>query len=350
MLKYTAAIFLLLFFNDASSQQDFVKGVYGHPEKFWSNGQRLNDLKVNAVFLHHKSIDSTFMLRARHEKLKVYAEFATLNGEGYVNDHPEAWAVDRNGNNVEKATWFMGVCPTERGFIQYRLNELKKLVSRFDVDGVWMDYLHWHAQFEDPEPILPETCFNTSCINQFQKSTGIIVTGANTKEQADFILTHHEKAWRKWRTQVLGDWVKQFRDTLGKYKPGALLGIYHCPWNDKEYNGARYNILGLDYKILQQHSDVFSPMVYHKRMGRPASWVGENIKWFSKQITRENVKIWPIVQAYNDPGVVDAAEFKDVLIGGTAGSSTGVMMFTSSSVAEDPQKVAVMKEVYGKLR
>ena len=56
--------------------------------------------------------------------------------------------------------------------------------------------------------------------------------------------------------------------------------------------------------------------------------------------------MWPIVQAYNDPTVISAEEFAKVLRNGTAGQSTGVMMFTSHSVAEDDEKTAVMKKIY----
>ena len=36
-----------------------------------------------------------------------------------------------------------------------------------------MDYVHWHAQFEEPEPILPEICFCDHCLDDFSKDTGI---------------------------------------------------------------------------------------------------------------------------------------------------------------------------------
>lgn len=134
-----------------------IKGIYGHPGEFWKKGYDLRDLNVNAVFLHHKSIDTAFMRRARSEGLNIYAEFATLNGEGYVEKNPGAWAVDHTGANVKKATWFMGVCPTDPKFRDHRLSELRNVLNKYDIDGVWLDYLHWHAQFEDPEPILPET-------------------------------------------------------------------------------------------------------------------------------------------------------------------------------------------------
>lgn len=324
-----------------------TRGVYGHPQLFWDKGYQLNKLNVNAVFLHHKSITDSFMRRAGAENLKVYAEFATLNGEGYVQNHPEAWAIGKDGKKVEKATWFMGVCPTDPGFIKHRMDELGMLARKYNLDGVWLDYLHWHAQFEDPDPILPETCFNNSCVTRFSRESGLRIPNGTIAERADYILEHHEKEWRQWRATVVAGWVTQCKEVLKQIRPGALLGIYHCPWNDIEFDSARYKILGLDYTLLRKDADVFSPMVYHKRMGRSPQWVKENIDWFTGRLGDNPTKVWPIVQAYSDSTRMSPAEFEAVLRNAITGTATGVMMFTSNAVAEDEQKVEVMKKVYG---
>ena len=70
------------------------------------------------------------MERAKSEGLKVFAEFATLNGKQYVDQHPEAWPIDKDGNKAKPATWFMGVCPTEPGFKQHRINELRRPAAK----------------------------------------------------------------------------------------------------------------------------------------------------------------------------------------------------------------------------
>lgn len=335
--------------NPAASKKIEIRGIYGSPEPFWKKDLRLDQLGVNAVFMHDGAINEKIMSRARAEGLKVFAEFATLNGNNYVEQHPEAWAIDQNGKKVEAATWFMGVCPTEPGFRQYRTEALKNLLRKFDLDGVWMDYLHYHAQFEDPEPILPETCFCDHCLSGFQSATGLTLPGVNTAEKATWILEHQDKTWRNWRCMVITGWVRDFKKILKDEKPGALLGIYHCPWNDDDFNGARRRILGLDYDLLREHADVFSPMVYHGRMGKDPEWVKENISWFTHRLNvqpDQYPKVWPIVQAHNDPGVITAEAFEKVLRYGAIGRSSGVMMFTSYSVAEDEEKTAIMKKVY----
>jgi hypothetical protein len=324
-------------------------GVYGHPGDFWGKGYSLEELGVNAVFVHSGSIDSALVERAKSEGIKIYAEFATLNGKGYVETHPDAWAINDHGEKAEAASWFMGVCPTNREFREYRKEQLTALLNEFDLDGVWMDYVHWHAQFEEPEPILPETCFCPNCLETFRNFAGLSIPGGNVPDQASWILENHQTAWRGWRCSVIAGWARDMKEIIRKENPGALLGLYHCPWDDEEFGGARRNILGLDYDSLRNIIDIFSPMVYHGRMGRKPEWVKENIEWFCRRLEIKPgifPKVWPIVQAYDDPGQVSAEEFAEVMKGGLSGESSGVMMFTARSVAESKEKTEVMRNIY----
>lgn len=90
-------------------------------------------------------------------------------------------------------------------------------------------------------------------------------------------------------------------------------------------------------------------MVYHGRMGREAVWVKENIEWFCQRLdikADRYPKVWPIIQSYDDPNIISADEFEKVLRCGLGAEATGVMMFTSNSVAENDKKTEIMKKVY----
>jgi hypothetical protein len=322
-----------------------IRAMYSHPKTFWDRGARLDEYGVNALFVHGGSINDALMQRAAAEGARVFAEFPTLNGKGYVEKHEEAWPINQDGQKAEAATWFMGVCPTEPRFREWRMKQLGELLERHDLAGVWMDYFHWHAQFEDPSPILPETCFSPTCIATFERTSGIRVPQGPTAERAQWIMRRHDREWRNWRAEHLLDWAREIKAVLRRKRPGALLGVYHCPWTDQEYDGARQRILGLDLTGLAAVVDVFSPMVYHGRMERPAAWVGESVEWLSRKIGAR-ARIWPIVQAHNDPHTISAEEFEKVLRLGTSGRATGVMMFTAQSVASDEAKLQVMRRVY----
>src|SRR2546426_228827 len=205
----------------------------------------------------------------------------------------------------------MGACPTDPGFRAWRMKQLDELLDGFELAGVWMDYFHWHAQFEDPSPVLPETCFSPTCLAAFETMSGIRVPPGTTAERARWILKRHDPEWRNWRTRHLLDWAREMKAMLRKKRPGALLGVYHCPWEDEEFGAARRRILGLDLDQLVTVVDVFSPMVYHGRMQRRPEWIGENVEWLSRKLGNRP-KIWPIVQAHNDPLAISTDEFEKV--------------------------------------
>jgi hypothetical protein len=210
-----------------------------------------------------------------------------------------------------------------------------------------MDYLHWHAQFEDPRPVLPETCFSPTCLREFSRSTGIRLPAAGLPEQARWILGARESKWREWRCSVIVDWIEAIRAVIERKRPGILLGNYQCPWDDRDFGGARRRILGLDLPRIAPRVDVMSPMVYHARMGRTPEWVGQSVEWLGRAVAGPRApRIWPIVQAHDEPREVPPAEFARVLELGRTGGATGVMMFTIGSVAKSPEKLRILQDLY----
>ena len=83
-----------------------IYGVFGHPNGFWQRCFHLSDFGVNAVFVSSGDIDSQTIERIRAEGCRVFAEFATLNGDygDYVAEHPEAHPIDETGQPVARAT------------------------------------------------------------------------------------------------------------------------------------------------------------------------------------------------------------------------------------------------------
>ena len=332
-----------------NQQAPQIRGIYGNLATFTENGLQLNNWGVNAIFVRGHSITQEGLKQARDQNVKIYMEFPVLNGKSYVKEHPEAWAINQKGEKVEAADWFMGVCPTNPGFKLHRRKELRQMLQNYQVDGVWMDYLHWHAQFETPNPILPETCFCDDCLSNFQADAGIAIPEGATAEKAEWILNNHEKSWRDWRCQITARWVADFEMIIQQEQPNALLGIYHCPWDNKAHNGARRDILGLDFQMLKPHVDVFSPMVYHAMMGRDPQWIRQNLDWFTKHLAinpDDEIKIWPIVQASDKPRTIPPEELESILRNAASGARTGVMMFTGKSVRENPEKTETVKRLY----
>lgn len=328
--------------NDPPS---FIKGVYGNPGALLTEGHSFRSLGVNAVFVRSISLDESLMRSAKQQGVRVYVEFPTLNGKGYVEEHPEAWPVNERGQKSPAADWFMGVCPTDPDFRSYRMTQLRSILSSFDVDGIWLDYLHWHAQFETPEPILPETCFCDRCIKQFANAQDLTVPEGETAYRAHWIRSNQDSSWREWRCGIVTNWVRDIGNEADALRPGVLLGLFYCAWYPDDFDGALTRIMGIDLKALAEIADVFSPMLFHSMMGRSVTWVKEYPAWLRSYVGPAPL-IWPIVQAHNKPGMVSANEFRQVMINGSAPPSSGIMMFSEQSLLADDEKLLVLKLLY----
>lgn len=348
--------FLILFFISCVKEKEelpFMKGVYGNPGTLLEAGYSFDSLGMNAVFVRSGSLTQGFYGRARLQGCRVFVEFPTLNGKDYLTDHPEAWPINEKGEKAPPADWFMGICPTDPGFKTYRSDQLKDILKEFEVDGVFLDYLHWHAQFETPNPILPETCFCGRCTKLFASHIDTEIKGGTDAEKAGWILDHYDKPWRDWRNGILNKWVEEMGEVVQEYRPKAVLGVFFCAWYPEEHQTALYRTLGIDVAALAERVDVLSPMLFHQMTNRPTQWVGQYVSWLEKIIGAENKKfpqIWPIVQAHNKPGIVSAEEFRQVMVEGSRPPASGIMMFSDQSLIDDPEKVAVMKELYKEVK
>jgi hypothetical protein len=230
------------------------------------------------------------------------------------------------------------------------MTALRELLTRYDLDGVWMDYLHWHAQFEDPYPVFIKTCFNDSCLDAFQRWSGVKVEGSTVPEKSRWIFMNAARQWEEWRVSVILDWAREIRSIVKQIRPNALVGNYQCAWKDEDLGGVRRRCLGLDFGELAKYVDVFSPMIYHGRGGKTPEYVRDYVEWFGSRYPIRTEpgsfpQLWPIVQAHDEPRI-SPEEFEQVLRFGLSGKATGVMMFTISSVAADDGKMAAMKRVY----
>ena len=346
----------LLFFSCLSSygqrpeRLPFTKGVYGDPGTLLKNGDDFRSLGINSIFVRSSSLDDELYRAARKQGLRIYVEFPVLNGEEYLKDHAEAWPVTSKGERAPPADWFMGVCLTDSGFMKHREEQLRALLTRHSVDGIWLDYLHWHAQFETADPILPETCFCDRCLNIFQDAKGIELPSGDVQRKAEWIFSNLDPLWRQWRSEVLNQWVRNMKSIIQEIRPGALVGIYYCPWYPDDFDGALFRILGVDLMALAGIADVFSPMLYHQMMGRSSDWVGEYVQWLGGGLAAERKKtlIWPIVQAHNKPGIITTEEFRRVMWNGSRAPASGIMMFTLNTLVGEPSKFEVMKDLYRK--
>lgn len=322
-----------------------VRAVYGGIPGEGIAGFQLADHGVDAVFIGSGSITEERINWVQSQGARIYAEFNTLHRAEYLENHPDAAPIGTDGMPSPAPHGWQGICPSHPGYRAQRMLEFRKLLRNFPLDGVWLDYHHSHASWEREVPVMPDTCFCQRCLQQFTADTSIQLP-ETSQESAQLILSRHAPEWTRWRCDLLTDWVREFRSILDEERPEALLGTFHNPWSDEDFDGARIKKLAIDLKGQADYIDVFSPMPYHARFGHVGDlgWISEQTSWLGEHLGIEGsgdaeTQIWPIVQLSDWGEEVAESEIPAIIDHGLRAPSTGVIVFAWGSLKKQPAKV-----------
>jgi hypothetical protein len=331
-----------------------MRGIYGGvPQEILDSGRSLRAFGLDAVWMGSGSFTKERVALLRAQGVAVYAEFNTLHVADYLKEHPDAAPVGTDGRVSPPPDGWQGICPSHEAYRGSRMEAFRRLLRDFDLDGVWLDYHHAHASWEQAVPSLPDTCFCARCLARFRKDTGVPLPEADTPELSRLLLTTHRKAWVRWRCDLFTDWVREFREIRDATRKGALLGTFHNPWTDEERDGARIEKLAIDLRAQAEHLDVFSPMPYHARFGHPTEpeWISRQVAWLGRSLgvlgrPGERHRIWPIVQVSDWGETVPVEQVPAVLDHGSRLPATGVMVFAWSGLRKQPEKVESVGRVF----
>ena len=334
-----------------------IRGIYGGiPTELLEHGS-LQNHGVNAIFMGSGSLNAERMAVLKKQGAKVFAEFNTMHVAGYLKEHADAAPIGVDGKACPPPHDWQGICPTHAGYRKFRMDAFRRVLNDFEIDGIWLDYHHSHASWERAVPRMPDTCFCRRCVAQFTRETKTPLPEESTPQLARTILENHKEQWVQWRCDVFTDWVREFRSIIDETRPQALLGTFHCPWTDTEFDGALRSKLAIDLKAQAEYIDVFSIMPYHARFGhaQDPSWISRQTAWLGAHLgikgeLEERQRIWPIVQLSDWGESVPADQVHSILDHGTRRPATGVMVFNWGSLSKQTDKVEAMTEYYRAIR
>lgn len=330
-----------------------IRGLYGgFPRTIYERGQTPADYGINAIWVGSGGLKHDEIDRCHQEGLKVFAEFNSMHFADYLKDHPDAAPLGTDGRPSPPPHGWQGVSPFHVGYRRNRMDEFRRVLETFDIDGIWLDYHHAHASWERDEPALPDTDFCTAALLQFTRQTGISLP-ADVAEAAKLLLGAQRDAWTQFRCDVFTDWVREYREIIDAVRPKALLGTFHCPWSPADFDGAIRHKLAIDLPAQAKSIDVFSIMPYHARFGhqQDPAWITRQTISLGKLLNlkgspEEKQKIWPIVQLADWGPTVEVEQIRQILDYGTRLPATGVMVFHWSGISQQWDKVESLGNAY----
>lgn len=334
-----------------------VRGIYGgFPQAVFDRGQTPADYGINAIWIGSGGLRKDQIKRCHDLGLRVFAEYNSMHHAAFLKDHPDAAPVGRDGKPSPPPQGWQGVSPFHAGYRRNRMEEFRRVLETFEIDGIWLDYHHSHASWERDEPDMPDTDFSEVALKQFSDATGLQLP-ADTSAAADKLLDEYRDEWTQFRCGVFTDWVREYRSIVNEVRPEALLGTFHCPWSPDDYHGAIRHKLAIDLPAQAEYIDVFSIMPYHARFGhaQDPEWIFRQTRALGDllQLTgnpEEKQKIWPIVQLADWGAEVPVEQVRQVLEFGTRRPATGVMVFHWSGVSQQWPKMDAIGEAYRGIR
>jgi len=290
-------------------------------------------LTLPAIFGGYKN--DKLISSLHQEKIKVYASIGIFVGKDWWEKYPKSRPINSEGKPVEGEDGYGGLIPVIPFIRERKLEEIKELITRYPVDGVWLDFIRWPCHWEVHHPRIEQTSFDSLTLEQFQRDTKITIPEefSDISQIANWILKHHRNIWTAWKCLQITNFVKEAREIIKIRGKDKIVGIFTVPWREKDYNNAIHKIIGQDYAALSKYVDIFSPMVYHLMCDRNVRWIREVTTYIYQNSKKE---VLPIIQAGSTPSHLSKEEFKAALENALcAEGSSGVIVFTLKDILQE---------------
>jgi hypothetical protein len=246
---------------------------------------------ANAAWFHMFD-DRAFEACARHG-IAACVEFKTFRADFETN--PELIPIGADGRPIRFGALVQGVCLSQHEFLDQVEADLRAGVAAYRPAGIWLDYLTYAGWFEQPDPDLQESCFCRACVAAFCEQTGV---AADTPAE---ILADHAASWAGHKCARVAAYAARYAQIIREALPGCVVGAYMCPWLPDEHGGALRRIFAQDYSLLAPAIDVFTPLIYGTKSGRPTSW-GRTFLEHAPAFVPQNRKVQLILDALDGPG------------------------------------------------
>ena len=154
--------------------------------------------------------------------------------------------------------------------------------------------------------------------------------------------THRECQWCRGVNRV--GVINEIAEFMKQQAAGNCeLGYFAVPFKPVDVSSLVTD-LSQDHKTLAKHFDFVSPMLYHRMIGKPASYISEYVSWLAGETGKPIV---PIIQVKDMPGedTLSVNEMRRAFAEATKLPSAGVAWFTWEAALEQ-SKTDIIRSLF----
>ncbi len=302
-------------------------GMYGVPTGTGDGSgilaAQFKEANVSAVFVPPDRDTIRFF---REQDFEVFLTLNVFGGRQAWKMFPDSIPVTADGAKLSGK--YGGVCPTHFEWRESRLQLLDSWLKDYSgeevISGVWLDFIRYPGSWEHTEASIPDTCYCHRCLTFFQVEKGVVLPdGLSVADAARWIKENAADKWLQWKKEQITAFVRDVRAVVDKAGVGqkVRLGVFLVPWMRGENDGAVTFLLGQDAEQFAGYVDVFSPMVYHRMVGKTPDWISQVTEYFAEVTGKP---IWPIIQAED----LEAVEFAKAVAATGTGKGQGLLVYS----------------------
>lgn len=334
-----------LFYDEIDSKDVELRGVWHrltekNPEELIKTLDRLKEGHFNAIFpetwyhgmtIYPSEVVDQLPQFKGWDPMKVLVEEGKKRGievhpwmecffvgvdEKHSLEYYKDWlAVNREGKIIsELEEGYIYLCPSREESRQLVLNVYKELVSKYDIDGLQLDYVRYPRS----KPYEKGYCYCEHCQEEFKKKYGVNpldITPTNNPEMWE--------KWRKWREDNITTFVEKTVKELKAIKKDLEISAAVFPEYEQSLNEIMQNWkLWIDKGWL----DFVCPMIY-----------SDDIEWVDKMSKEfiEKAKVIPVAPGIAPFMKIPPNNIMYQIIALRKNGAAGVVMFALHSVTDD---------------
>lgn len=306
-------------------------------------------LGINTAFVSAAlASDPGFRGMARTNGIALYIILPTFYRAEALAAEPGLAAITADGTPA-RDEWVEFICPSREDYRSRHAAYVMDLVRSCDPDGISLDFIRgfvfWEKVYPERDPeTLPRTCFCPSCLDRFQRETGLRLQDGleGTAQKARWILSHHPREWTDWRCGLIASLVEALAGEARRVKPGIKVNVHAVPWREADFGGAVRSVAAQDLPRIARAVDYVQPMCYHHMVLRTPDWVHAVVEDFAARAGTPVVPSIQVGKAYIDKELAPD-EFAAALREALRPPSAGVVFWNWDALAASPAKKAIVK-------
>ena len=306
------------------------------------------ELNLDSVFYSHKNLtheNASLIKKELGGKVAQNIEVPFFVGKELLEKYPDALPVEAEGKSLEKEG-YPGICPTHPGVKNERIDDVKEVLKQ-NIDGIWMDFIRYPTKWDEPTPIVFDTCYCDRCLTMFEDYIDEKVHKPTIEETVLLIDGSYYIEWIEFKTEQILAMVREVRELVDNHNKAnklVKLGYFAIPWREDEHQAGIKRILGQDAAKISNYVDIISPRLYHKMVNRSVDWISQMVNYYWEL----GKPILPFIQTEPRIHEIPDSEFSEAMQVVSKSPSEGVCVFFLQNLVKQKGKFDLVKELYSK--